>query len=126
LWEKPALVSDTYASPRWRKFLILLPKPHNLQYRLYYGRYLCRSWNEGSSPEQQLRTLEIYFMREHTEPPGEPPTMRKIRLWRHHCFGKRGEIRQLPPSTQAGKGVPRSLSNTRPPAAPRTTPEPSG
>ncbi len=84
-WERPARVSDTYRSPRWRKYLLFLRRPRNVSYREYYARYLCRDWNAGRVPGRALRSLEIFFMEELSAPPGTVPEVRKVALWHQDC-----------------------------------------
>src|SRR5207302_9282275 len=44
-YAQPASIADQYKNERWRKYLMNLSLVENVDYRLYYGRYLCRSWN---------------------------------------------------------------------------------
>jgi len=85
-WEKPKMVSATYPSERWRKYLMNLYLSSNHGHRLYYGKYLCRDWNERHPKDLQLMEFEIYFMRETTRPNYEKPQVEKVSLWRHWCF----------------------------------------
>ncbi len=42
---KPARVSDSYPDYRWQKYLMNMANSSYKNYRLYFGRYLCRAWN---------------------------------------------------------------------------------
>jgi hypothetical protein len=87
-WEKPELVSATYPNERWQKYLMnLWYKKHRYQW-LYYGKYVCRSWNEFKTGADRLKSFEIFFMLVHSNPKlesgKEPP--QKVSLWRHTCY----------------------------------------
>ncbi len=86
-WKKPALVSATFPTYRWRKYMVNLWNKDNKEYRRFYGKYLCRSWNASHSGDQRLNTLEIFFMLEmtHRNHIAKPE---KRRIWRHYCFVK--------------------------------------
>ena len=84
----PEEVAAQYHDERWRKYLMNLYLVVNSDYRLYYGKYLCRSWNERRSVEdpQFLETFEIFFMMRPTELWFVPPQEhQKILLHSHHC-----------------------------------------
>ena len=87
-YEQPASIADEYKNERWRKYLMNLSLPENTEYRLYYGRYLCRSWNVWRSPSDPatLMSFEIYFMA-HQNSITRPPTgFSRDLLWHHECF----------------------------------------
>ncbi len=84
-WEKPKLVSGTFRNMRWRKYTMMLHRKDKKKYRLYYGRYLCRSWNRRHKVSQQLDTFEIDFMLERTLPSYQTPKVEKLRIWKHSC-----------------------------------------
>jgi hypothetical protein len=83
-----AAIAAQYKDERWRKYLMNLYLAVNSDYRLYYGQYLCRKWNEGKAPNDptQLNTFDIYFMIRTnvlwTQPPQSP---KKVLLHSHHC-----------------------------------------
>ncbi|HWY70645.1 MAG TPA: HTTM domain-containing protein [Terriglobales bacterium] len=87
-YEKPASIADQYPNERWRKYLMNLSLSENTDYRLYYGRYLCRSWNIGHpnyDPAILIR-FDIYFMA-HQNSIQHPPTgFNRDLLWHHECF----------------------------------------
>ena len=58
------------------------------EFRLYYGRYKCRSWNAGkrSTDSDSLQSFTMYFMKEVTMPPGEASTLDKVPVWNHDCY----------------------------------------
>ena len=57
-------IAAQYKNARWRKYLMSLYLAVDSDYPIYYGRYLCRKWNEGRAANDPARldTLEIYFM----------------------------------------------------------------
>jgi hypothetical protein len=86
-YDKPEDVAATYLDQRWRKYWMNLHAKDHSAYRIHYGRYLCRSWNEQHSGPDVLESLEIVFVREFTPPPGHPKrSPDRILLWNHKCF----------------------------------------
>lgn len=88
-WDKPTLVSAMYPNQRWRKYMMNIWKKKFKAHRLYYGKYLCRTWNRRHQGDQVLETFEIFFMREDTPAPRHPARARKVKLWTHNCFPSR-------------------------------------
>jgi hypothetical protein len=87
-YDRPASIVDQYKNERWRKYLMNLSLPENTDYRLYYGRYLCRSWNTGRWPRDSnaLVSFDIYFMgRQNSISDPNRPYTRNL-LWHHECF----------------------------------------
>ncbi len=85
--EKPESVAALYPNAYWQKYLENLWTVRSANARLYYGQYLCRTWNASHSEAKQLRTFDIVFMQEDTPPPGRPdPLPRKVVIWQHDCF----------------------------------------
>lgn len=85
-WEKPEWVSSTYKNERWRKYMMNLWLRDYAGYRLYYGRYLCRSWNDTHPATEQVKTFDLVFMLERTLPDYQQSTPEKVILWSHDCF----------------------------------------
>ena len=85
-WEKPKWVAQTYKNQRWRKYMMNIWLKKNKDHRLYYGKYLCRSWNKKYNKNKQLNKFEIIFMREDTLPNYKLPEPKKVVIWRHNCF----------------------------------------
>lgn len=88
--EKPKDVAATYRNSMWRKYLTNTWLKNYYDYRLYFGRYLCRMWNtQQQDHDMKIDTIYIYYMLEMTPPPGsqvgEP---REELLWRHYCYEK--------------------------------------
>lgn len=87
-YDKPARVERMYADSRWRKYMLNLRQDGYKGHRLYFGRYLCRSWNAEHTGIKQLENFEIIFMRETTLPDYQTAPVAKNVLWRHECFKK--------------------------------------
>ncbi len=86
-FDKPEYVYRIYPNDRWRKYLMNLWNRDNADYRLHYGRYLCRDWNTRAIPEEKkLNEFEIFYMREDSVPPGQEQKVEKVRIWHHGCF----------------------------------------
>ncbi len=88
--EKPKDVASTYINTMWRKYLSNTWLKTNHQYRVYFGRYLCRKWNQPQkSQDEKINTIRISYMLKMVPAPGTPPEpVRKELLWRHYCFDK--------------------------------------
>jgi len=85
--EKPACVSCGFPNQRWRKYMRNLWLKENAQMRLYYGRALCRDYNERRAMLDALATFRIVYMREITPPPGAlPDPIEEVQIWDHFCF----------------------------------------
>jgi hypothetical protein len=87
-FDQPASIADQYKNERWRKYLMNLSLSENADYRLYYGRYLCRSWNDGRPvvDPAALITFDIYFMAHQNSIKHPPNGFSRDLLWHHECF----------------------------------------
>ena len=85
-YEKPKRIIDLYGTQREAKYMLTLWEARNADYRLYYGKYLCRSWNIGYKGGDTLETFEIIFMREDTLLNNREANPKEILLWSHDCF----------------------------------------
>jgi hypothetical protein len=87
-WDKPDYIAQTYVNSRWRQYLMCIATmsaSDNLT-RHYYAVYLWKQWSgEHPDPDEQLRTIDIYFMKEMTQPDYKPSTLEKVRLSRTDC-----------------------------------------
>lgn len=61
-WRKPALVSATYPSQRWRKYLVNLSRKRYAGYRADYARWSCRAG--CASAEPAWRGVRVVYVRE--------------------------------------------------------------
>jgi predicted DCC family thiol-disulfide oxidoreductase YuxK len=87
-YEKPASIADQYKDERWRKYLMNLATPEYADYRLYYSRSLCRSWNTGRWPRdpRTLVNFDIIFMGRQNSITQQDRPYSKDLLWHHECF----------------------------------------
>jgi hypothetical protein len=86
-WEKPASVAATYKNDRWRSYLMNIVLEEEGQFYLpFYAEYLCRNWNENHPSDQQLLSLDIFYMMKINDIKGPPPVPEKTLLWHHECF----------------------------------------
>ncbi|HWC16199.1 MAG TPA: DCC1-like thiol-disulfide oxidoreductase family protein, partial [Terriglobales bacterium] len=87
-YERPASIADQYKDERWRKYMMNLSLSSYVDYRLYYGRYLCRSWNTGRWPRDSwaLMSFDIYFMGRQNSISDPNRSYSKDLLWHHECF----------------------------------------
>ena len=89
-YEKPRLVSATYKSQRWRRYLGFLWHSDHQDKRVYYGRWLCHEWNEQHPGEKRLSNFILFYMREDTLPPGQGTAKPvPVPLWEHQCFAEK-------------------------------------
>lgn len=86
---KPADVPGSYRNSKWRAYLLRLYAARYYDYRGYFGRYLCRTWNARHTGQDRVNLIYISFMLEKTVPPGQlqPPAV-KDPVLRHYCFDK--------------------------------------
>ncbi len=88
-YDKPEYVSREFPNIRWHKYMERIWSAEFSANRLYYGRYLCRSWNATHSGAKQLKTFRIIYMLELSVPHGETPHVEQRVLWNHECFGSK-------------------------------------
>jgi hypothetical protein len=83
---KPAHFREVFPSTQWGAYLTGLRPDRRREYRPYYGRYLCRSWNQSHGPADQVRLVALTYMIETTPPPGERagPAIPEI-VWLQPC-----------------------------------------
>lgn len=89
-FERPRNIADEYSTNVWRKVLGRIRRSNYEEYRLYFGKYICRSTNKGvPRGGERLQSFKIYYMKEYTPAPGEPPKkIKKSNIWNHDCFKK--------------------------------------
>jgi len=90
-YDKPELSSQDQGNIRWLTYRGRLWEAQYSRHRMYYGKYLCRSWNadklEGAEARsKRLMAFKIIYMLERTPPPGEAAKVEQVVLWRHECF----------------------------------------
>ena len=87
--DKPKDVSNLYPNQRWRKYLMNLRRSEYSRQQPYFSQWLCRRWNTRHSGGERLTSIDIYFMRETTPPPGEESDVEKVHHLDHQCAGSR-------------------------------------
>ncbi len=85
-YEKPKNVSALYKNQRWQKYMMNLWQGDFSKYRLGYGKYLCREWNQTHEGMEILKTFQIIYMLENTHPNYEKSEVIPTTIWDHHCF----------------------------------------
>jgi predicted DCC family thiol-disulfide oxidoreductase YuxK len=87
-YEQPASIADQYKNERWRKYMMNLSLGENNDYRLYYGRYLCRYWNDGRPlyDPALLISFDINFMAHQNSIKHPQAPFSRDLLWHHECF----------------------------------------
>jgi hypothetical protein len=89
-WDKPTIKqrNTLYPNMQWRTYFINLNRAIGNKLYPYYAAYLCRNWNEQNQGNQQLESLDIYFVDERTVPPGETQDVEKKSHWQQSCSGE--------------------------------------
>ncbi|MFK7827625.1 MAG: HTTM domain-containing protein [Oligoflexales bacterium] len=86
-FEKPDFVAGTFLSMRWRKYLMNIWLKKNKEYRLYFGKYLCRRWNRNlAEHSKKLLEFRIYFMKQRIINNTELSLPKAVSIWGHNCF----------------------------------------
>jgi predicted DCC family thiol-disulfide oxidoreductase YuxK len=88
IWDKPT-DSDRnrlYKTMQWRQYFINLNRAIGRSVYGEFGHYLCQNWNQQHSSDQQIKSLQLYIMRERTVPPGEKQGIEKELLWQQNCL----------------------------------------
>ena len=62
-FEKPDFVSKTYSGQRWRKYMMNIWFKKYSKHRLYYGKYLCRTFSEKHPDLPLLQSFKLYFVK---------------------------------------------------------------
>jgi hypothetical protein len=84
-WQRPAALSRTYPNDRWRKYTLNLGAAQHANMRLYFGQFLCRSWNAEHSGPETLEAFKVYFMMERIVPWSAALFVKKEVIWEHEC-----------------------------------------
>jgi predicted DCC family thiol-disulfide oxidoreductase YuxK len=84
-YDKPRRVAREWPDIRWHKYLERIWSAEYSSNRLYYGRFLCRSWNSAHPANQRLGTFAIIYMLETSVPEGQTPRVEQRALWQHDC-----------------------------------------
>ena len=85
-FDKPDFVSKTYSGQRWRKYMMNIWFKKHAKHRLYYGKYLCRTFSEKHPNLPLLQSFKLYFVKEYTEENYQFGPPENILLWDHKCF----------------------------------------
>ena len=88
LEQKPALVSASFPSFRWRLFWAYMMNVGSDDRRFAplqrgIGEHLCRRWNETHQGPQRLVDLRLEYWLESTDDPGRAPQRHSV--FRHLC-----------------------------------------
>ncbi|MDB9509130.1 hypothetical protein PN502_19130 [Microcystis aeruginosa CS-338/01] len=88
IWDKPT-ESDRnrlYKTMQWRQYFINLNRAIGRSVYGEFGQYLCQNWNQQHGRDQQIKSLQLYIMRERTVAPGEKQGIEKELLWQQNCL----------------------------------------
>lgn len=90
---KPEEASSEFKSQRWRKYMRNIWMKENKKWRLHYGRYVCREWNESHRGMERLKTFRLVYIKEVTPKPGHASKLEPVVIWTHDCFRSNDEIK---------------------------------
>jgi hypothetical protein len=95
-WDKPEGIAQSFHGQRWSKYMRNLYLPKYESMRIYYDQYLCRTYNAGKkrSDPDSLESIDLYFMKELTPPPGAPnpvPVKTDLRIG-HRCYRNAAQV----------------------------------
>lgn len=87
LFVQPKDFSSSYRNAAWNKYLLNLYSSNWSSQRLYFGKYICRMWNDRHVNDEAINNFRFYFMLDRTVAPNEKPSqIKQIFLWEHFCF----------------------------------------
>ena len=81
VWDKPADVAATFASPRIWKWLTFAWGPEHRPLIASYAAWLRRDWNERHGAGREVIAQAVHYMLEETGPPGEEPARAKLTIY---------------------------------------------
>jgi hypothetical protein len=91
-YERPSAdeIYAQYKNERWRKYMMNLYAAQYQPYRLFYGRYLCREWNQALGKSKNdpdaVDTFQIYFLARTNVEIGVSAPIQHWMLHEHHCW----------------------------------------
>jgi hypothetical protein len=80
-YDKPANVYSTYVDQRWGAFLICFWGDTCNQYMEPFSKYLALAWNERHTGDEQIRSIEITYMRSFVTGPHTRTPVTQELLW---------------------------------------------
>jgi hypothetical protein len=84
-WDAPRALpppDDRWDIYRWR-----LWEKSNAALRPYYGRYLCRHWNDGAAPGRRLQKFSMTWVQEFPAPDAPARIERAVGGWQDCANG---------------------------------------
>jgi len=81
VWDKPADVAATYASPRIWKWLTFAWGAEHRPLIAHYAAWLRRDWNERHGNGRAVVAQAVHYMLEETGPPGAEPVRAKLTIY---------------------------------------------
>ena len=107
-FDKPYQLSQTHENLRWHTYLGRLSEKEFAPHRLWFGKYLCRSWNADKLVEnrdQRLLRFKMHYVFERTPPLGQLAQTERQVLWQHECFSTREPVAD-PKASEITTGKP--------------------
>lgn len=85
-YAKPENIYFHYGDYRWRKYFNRLPGDRYREPLRNYARYLCRTWNRFEQHETRLKSFDVIYMREFTQPAYGGNKSSRVTLIHWNCF----------------------------------------
>ena len=101
---KPEEASSEFKSQRWRKYMRNIWMKENKKWRLHYGRYVCREWNNSHRGMERLKSFRLVYIKEVTPKPGRETKLEPVVIWTHDCFRSNDEVKAK--NESVGKPAP--------------------
>lgn len=92
-WEAPEHVAGLAPNHRWRKLYRNLTFKRNARFHADFCRYLARQWNATHPPEEQIETLQLFYMKRRTAPGSE---WEEPQLIQYYLLDVASEVSQSP------------------------------
>jgi hypothetical protein len=87
-WEKPADVSGSYKTFRWRKYFRDIRRGSNRQDLSLYSDYVCSDHNATARGDERLDRVSVFFMQRDTLRAGGHSPVKKVLLSVRSCASK--------------------------------------
>ena len=114
---KPAEASSEFKSQRWRKYMRNLWTKTNKNWRLYFGKHVCREWNATHKGGESLRSFRMVYMKENTPKPGGKTKLEPVLIWKHDCFKSNDQVKSNNAENADTSTTPTGTLGVRPPGA---------
>lgn len=83
---KPEDFGSHYRDVQWVKYFTFFRILADSTDRSYFGKWLCRKWNQRQDSADRISEVKVDYMLEFTPPPGKPlPSPQRLPIMTHEC-----------------------------------------